>query len=182
MTPAKFLLISLSILTLGLLAGVGESGISDPYAAAGLQRVMGDTEAPAFSSRTVDGNSMDSNSLRGKVVLVNFWATWCGPCKEEMPALQRLKETFRPDEFELVAITTDQQRTEIQAFVKDLRLEFPILLDETKDISGAFGVRGLPTTVVIDQQGRLRGRAVGPRVWDSPEAVALIKSLMEPAQ
>lgn len=182
MTTTKSLLISSWLLALGLLAGIGEAGISDPYVAAGLQRVTADTAAPAFNIKTVDGRLVNSNSLRGKVVLINFWATWCGPCKEEMPTLQRLKQIFGPDEFELVAITTDQQRAAIQAFVKELGLEFPILLDETKDISSAFGVRGLPTTVVIDQQGRLRGRAVGPRVWDSPDAVALIKSLMEPAR
>ncbi len=135
--------------------------------------------APEFALTTIEGRTIDSSRLRGNVVLVNFWATWCGPCKEEMPALKRLKESFAGKSFELLAVTTDQQVEGIRTFVQALGLEFPVLLDNTKDVSAAFAVRGLPTTVLIDRQNRLVGRAVGPRAWDSAESVALVRQILE---
>lgn len=96
-----------------------------------------------------------------------------------MPALQRLKRRFTPDEFELLAITTDEQRDAIKGFVRSLGLTFPVLMDDTKDVSAAFGVRGLPTTVLIGKDGRILARAVGPRAWDNPDSVALIRGMVE---
>jgi peroxiredoxin len=151
----------------------------DLYAASAVQPVRNQVPAPEFALRTLEGRPLESSSLLGKVVVVNFWATWCVPCKEEMPSLQKLKQRFNPDEFELLAITTDQQREAIKGFMQALGLTFPVLMDDTRDISAAFGVRGLPTTVLIGRDGRIVARAVGPRKWDSPETAALIGSLME---
>lgn len=161
--------------------GIAAAG-TDLYGPAGVQPVHNQTPAPSFALPPLEGRSLASGSLRGKVILINFWATWCGPCKEEMPALQRLRHTFSSDEFVLLAITTDHQREAITEFVKALGLSFPILLDETKDVSAAFGVRGLPTTVLISKNGQVLGRAVGSRDWDSQEAIALIRSVMGPVQ
>ncbi len=161
------------------LGSLGAAGGVDPYRVAGVQRISGVREAPSFSMHTVDGQAVDSGSLRGKVVLVNFWATWCGPCKDEMPALERLRRRLSDRQFEVLAVTADQEPEAIRNFAKTLNLEFPILLDETKEVSAAFGVRGLPTTVVIDRNGRWVGRAVGPRAWDSPATVALFENLTE---
>jgi peroxiredoxin len=159
-----------------------DADIRHLYAAAGMSPMPQGEPAPAFHLAAIDSTSVDSAQLRGKVLLVNFWATWCGPCKEEMPALDRLKALFAGKDFELLAVTTDHQLDAIQKFVAALGLRFPILIDETKDVSAMFGVRGLPTTVVIDKHGRLSGRAVGPRRWDGPEPVALIQALMDGAQ
>ncbi len=158
------------------------AGLHDLYAAAGVKEIAEPLTAPGFALTTIEGRTIDSSQLRGHVVLINFWATWCGPCKEEMPALKRLKESFAGSSFELLAITTDQQVEGIRTFVRALGLEFPVLLDDTKDVSAAFGVRGLPTTVLMDRQGRLVGRAVGPRVWDSAESVALVRQILEGAK
>ena len=152
---------------------------SDPYLAAGVQRLTGDVGVPpVFELAALDGPVMDPDALRGKVVVVNFWATWCGPCKEEMPSLERLQRTFAPSQVQVVAITTDQQEQAMRAFAKSLGLSFPILLDQSKDVSAAFGVRGLPTTVIIGPDGRIRGRAVGPRQWDGEASIALLKSFL----
>ncbi len=174
------------ILSIMLLAGAVSASVAssvraaaDVYASAGVQPVHNQTPAPSFALPTLDGQSLASAGLRGKVVLVNFWATWCGPCKEEMPALQRLKQHFKPGEFELLAITTDPQREAIKGFVQSLGLTFSILLDETKDVSAAFGVRGLPTTILIGKDGRVLARAVGPRAWDSQESLALVRRMVE---
>lgn len=165
-----------------LVAASTSAAAADLYAATGMQRITGELVAPSFALKTLDGQPVDSANLRGKIVMINFWATWCGPCKEEMPALQRLQQSLKADRFELLAVTTDQQKEAIDGFVKALGLAFPIILDETKDVSAAFGVRGLPTTVLIGKNGQVLGRAVGPRDWDSREAVALIRSVMEPVR
>lgn len=158
------------------------AGLHDLYAAAGVKEMAAPLAAPGFVLTTIEGRTIESRHLRGNVVLVNFWATWCGPCKEEMPALKRLKESFAGSSFELLAVTTDQQAEAIRTFVRALGLDFPVLLDDSKDVSAAFGVRGLPTTVLVDRQGRLVGRAVGPRAWDSAESVALVRQILEGAK
>jgi peroxiredoxin len=152
---------------------------SELYSKAGLSRVGGETEAPEFELKTLDGKDLNRRDLKGRVILVNFWATWCGPCKEEMPALERLRLKFPEREFEVLAITTDNQRKAIAAFSNTLELTFPVLLDETKEVSDMFGVRGLPTSVLIDSDGKILARAVGPRAWDGPEMLALIQSLVK---
>lgn len=162
-----------------VLATVPSHAATDLYGQAGVQAVHNNVSAPEFVLHTLEGRPLDSSSLRGKVIVLNFWATWCGPCKEEMPSLQRLKQQFKPEELELLAITTDQQREAIKGFVRSLGLTFPVLMDDDKEISAAFGVRGLPTTVLIGRDGQIVARAVGPRNWDGPESAALIRSLME---
>jgi thiol-disulfide isomerase/thioredoxin len=177
-TRTQAVVAMLAVLLAAVPVGIAGAG-TDLYAMAGVQPVHGQAPAPSFDLPTLDGQSLSSGNLRGKVVLVNFWATWCGPCKEEMPALQRLKQHFKTGEFELLAVTTDPQREAIKGFVQSLGLAFPVLLDEAKDVSATFGVRGLPTTVLIGKDGRMLARAVGPRAWDSPESVALIRRMVE---
>lgn len=168
----------------GFWAWLGESqGIAladDPFSVLKLSRLAAGTKAPSFKLPSLEGQEISSHMLAGKVVLLNFWATWCGPCKDEMPSLQRLQQQFDPRQFVVVAVTTDLQLAGIKHFMRQAGLTFPTLLDEEKEVSGAFLVRGLPTTVLIGKDGTLVGRAVGPRAWDSPEAVALIKGLVEP--
>lgn len=154
----------------------------DPFAALKVSRAAPGTAAPAFTLKTVEGRDVSSKDLAGKVVMLNFWATWCGPCKEEMPALERLRRQFDSDTFVMLAVTTDIQRGGIKAFVSQLGLGFPVLLDEDRNVSAAFMVRGLPMTVLIGKDGKLVGRAAGPREWDSPQAVALIRSMVEPGK
>ena len=110
--------------------------------------------------------------------MLNFWATWCGPCKEEMPAFERLRQQLDPERFALLTITTDLQREGIRQFLTNLHVQLPVLFDEDQAVSQAYLVRALPTTVFIDQQGMLIGRAVGPRDWDALHAVQALQRLM----
>jgi len=134
---------------------------------------------PSFQLTTLDGKVIESSSLAGKIVVLNFWATWCGPCKEEMPALDRLSRKFADKDVAVLTITNDPERRGIEHFMKQVGSSLPVLLDEQRDVSLAFMVRGLPTTVFIGKNGTILGRAVGPRAWDSPDAVGLIQNLRE---
>lgn len=153
--------------------------VTDPMAALKIGRMGAGTDMPAFTLESLDGRPVSSADLKGKVVVLNFWATWCGPCKEEMPSLERLRKQFDPGEVALLSVTIDHQREGIQAFMRHLGLALPVLLDEDQEVSGSFMVRGLPTTFLIGKDGKVVGRAVGPRAWDGPEAVALVTHLKE---
>jgi thiol-disulfide isomerase/thioredoxin len=158
-------------------AGLASAG--DPFVSLKMSRLPAGSTAAPFELTTLDGKVVKSSELTGKVVLVNFWATWCGPCKEEMPSLARLQKQLDPAQFALLTVTTDLQRQGIAHFLSQLGVDLPVLFDEDQDVSRSFMVRGLPTTIVIARDGTLVGRAVGPRAWDGPEAVAAMRYVME---
>jgi thiol-disulfide isomerase/thioredoxin len=168
--------LALSTMCAGSMAGAG-----DEFSRLKLSRAGAGTPVPSFELTTVDGKTIDFSQLRGKVVVLNFWATWCGPCKEEMPALDRLRRRFDPQDVAILTITTEHERTGIRQFMKQLDSALPVLLDEQRDVSLAFMVRGLPTTVFIAKNGTVAGRAVGPREWDGPDAVRFIEGLHQDA-
>jgi thiol-disulfide isomerase/thioredoxin len=151
----------------------------DPFSALGVTRMPGSAPAAAFDLKALGGASLSSQELTGKVVLLNFWATWCGPCKEEMPSLARLQSHFDPGEVRVVTVTTDRYPQGIKQFLDQLGINLPVLFDEDEEVSRRFMVRGLPTTVLIGQDGRAIGRAVGPRSWDSRESVALVREVLQ---
>lgn len=147
----------------------------DPVVSFNMSRLPPGLQAVPFELTALDGTRVKSRDLAGKVVLLNFWATWCGPCKEEMPSLARLQKQFDPAQFVLLTVTADVQRHGIAQFLSHAGVTLPVLFDEDQEVSRSFMVRGLPTTIVIGRDGTLTGRAVGPRAWDSPEAVAMIR-------
>ena len=157
----------------------GPAYASDPFVALKMSRLPTGSMLTPFALTTLDGQVVKSGELAGKVVLVNFWATWCGPCKEEMPSLARLQQQLDPTQFTVVTVTTDLQRQGIAHFLSQLGVRLPVLFDEDQEVSRSFMVRGLPTTIVIARYGALAGRAVGPRIWDSSEAVAVMRQVME---
>ena len=157
----------------------GPTLAGDPFLSLKMSRLPAGSMAVPFELTTLDGKVVKSSELAGKVVLVNFWATWCGPCKEEMPSLTRLQKQLDPAQFALLTVTTDPQRQGIAHFLSQLGVGLPVLFDEDQEVSRSFMVRGLPTTVIIGRDGTLAGRAVGPRAWDSPEAVAVMRQVME---
>jgi len=176
----KMLLILCGLTCLGLSsAAAGTDPLAPKVAALNLRlNQSGSHRAmPSFTLTTLDGQAVRSADLKGKVVVLNFWATWCGPCKEEMPALDRLRKQFDSRDVVVLTITTDHQRDGIAAFMKHLGLSLPVLLDESRNVSDSYMVRGLPTTILAGKDGRVVGRAIGPREWDGPEAIALVNSL-----
>jgi len=139
--------------------------------------------APDFALRDLDGTMRDLASFRGRVVLLNFWATWCPPCQAEMLSMAGLYQTYRDYGFEVVAVSSDVQGAEVvQPYVTQLHLSFTTLLDATGQVTRLYGVTSLPTTYLLDREGRLVTVAIGGYDWGKAEARALITSLLDPAQ
>lgn len=137
-------------------------------------------EAPNFRLRDLDGNLTSLSQFRGKVVLLNFWATWCGPCRVEMPAMEQLYRTYSRREFQILAVSTDPQGAAVtRPFQQKTGLSFPILHDTEIQIGLTYGARSLPMTFMVDRQGVVRQKIFGARDWDSPEARELVQLLMK---
>jgi len=131
--------------------------------------------APDFDTVDLQGNVWSLSKLRGKVVFVNFWATWCAPCREEMPAMQRLYVKMPKDKFEMIALFNNDKSDVAKNFVAKLGITFPILSDEFNFAGTKYGLTGLPETFIVDKQGVIREKYIGPAEWDSPEFVSMLK-------
>jgi peroxiredoxin len=163
-------------------AAPAASNLDALFAALAIHRPPEPVEAPDFTLPDVEGRPVQLRELRGQVVFLNFWATWCPPCRLEMPSMERLYQSFKQTAFAMLAVSIDRQGVEaVQPFLAELRLTFPALLDRQSEVARRYGLRGLPTTYLIDPQGRLIGAAVGGREWDRPEAKALIAGLLRQA-
>ena len=139
--------------------------------------------APSYAAATLAGDTLQLDALRGRVVLLNVWATWCAPCIEEMPALQRLHEQLAPRGLSVVAVSVDvagpRTDADVLSFIDQFGLTFTVLRDASGRIEDAFGVAGLPTTFVIDRNGRIQRKVLGARDWDDPALASEIESLLE---
>jgi peroxiredoxin len=137
-------------------------------------------EAPNFMLRDLAGNAISLFQLRGKVVLLNFWATWCGPCRVEMPAMEQLYRTLPRGEFEILAVSTDSQGAAVtRPFQREMGFTFPILHDSEYRVGLTYGARSIPITFMVDRRGIVRQKIFGARDWDSPEARDLIHALLK---
>ena len=135
--------------------------------------------SPPFTLRDLNGKLVSLSDFSGKVVLLNFWATWCGPCRVEMPAMESLYKEMRSEGFEILAISVDAQGTIVtRPFQEAMGLTFPILHDSDYEVGVAYGARTLPISYVIDRQGIIQHRVFGARDWNGPEAKKLIHALL----
>jgi peroxiredoxin len=136
------------------------------------------TIPPDFDGHTVDNREMSLRSLQGKVVALNFWATWCLECRPEMPGFERLHREFSARGLAVIGINAREGSTAIREYAKELGLTFPLLLDDSGKINSSYGVIGLPTTFLIDRDGRAVALAVGPREWNGNPSRELIRALL----
>ena len=135
------------------------------------------TAAPSFSLPDRDGKPVDLSAYRGKVVLLNFWATWCPPCRDEEPSLRRLASAMDPGKFQLVAVSVDEDGwPAIDKFFGGNRPPYAVALDQNARISRVYGTTRLPESYLIDSSGTLRLKFIGPRNWTDPAAFTLLAS------
>ncbi|HID45655.1 MAG TPA: TlpA family protein disulfide reductase [Chromatiaceae bacterium] len=135
--------------------------------------------APAFELKDAEGNLHRLADYKGQVIIVNFWATWCPPCRAEMPSMQRAWEQLREEGIMMLAIDVGEDEDAIFEFTASYPVEFPLLLDTESSVSEAWKVKGLPTTFIVDQWGRKVYRAVGGREWDAPDLMKKVRALKE---
>jgi peroxiredoxin len=140
------------------------------------------TRAPAFALDSLAGGvPVELASLRGKVVLVNFWATWCEPCEAEMPAMERLHRELSDEGFELLAISVDDSALAVREFQARLGLGFPILLDPRKEVAEAYQTFRFPESLLLDRRGVIVERYIGSKDWDAPAYIERIRRLLRGA-
>ena len=164
---------------LGLAVTAWAGAAPDAFRALALIKPAHPRAAPVFSVSTPGGPSIRLSDYRGNVVFLNFWATWCPPCREEMPAMERLYRRYKDRGLVVLAVSVDAEGAAVVTpFVAEQQLSYPIGLDPKMAVAGTYGVRGLPSSFFVDQQGRLVASAVGPREWDSKDADALVESLL----
>ncbi len=156
-----------------------------------LTRLLGDElfpvtvgkAAPSFTASTLDASAARKTiaDYRGEVVLLNIWATWCGPCRVEMPSMQRLHDEFAPQGLKIVAVSIDDAGKEqlIRDFAKEYALTFEILHDPTGGIQKSYQTTGVPETFVIGRDGTIRKKVIGAANWSSDANRALVRSLLE---
>lgn len=165
----KFLLAVMIALTAATSTWAGDL---KPYSGAAL---------PDFTLVDLQDKQHTLSSLKGQVVMVNFWATYCTPCIKEMPSMQRLANKFRGKPFQILAIDMAEERADIDAFMKRFKIDvkFPILLDVEGEVVEAWMVSAVPTTFIIDPQGTIRYALYGAIEWDSDEVVRTINGLLK---
>ncbi|MGF1643396.1 MAG: TlpA family protein disulfide reductase [Thiotrichales bacterium] len=151
-----------------------------PALTTALTATQGDKPAPALILKDMDDQEHSLERLKGRVVLVNFWATWCPPCRREMPSLERLHQKLKDQPFSVLAVDVGESVETIFSFIGQLdpAPTFPILLDTDSKGMQAWPVRGLPTTYIIDKQGRLAYTAIGGREFDDEGVVRTIERLL----
>jgi thiol-disulfide isomerase/thioredoxin len=137
---------------------------------------------PEFSGRTLQGSTLSVSALKGKVLILNFWASWCVECRPEMPVLEQLHREFAPRGLAIVGVNAREGTETVRRYAKELGLTFPLVLDPGGRINALYGVIGLPTTFVVGRDGRAVALAIGPREWAGAPARAMIHALLaEPA-
>lgn len=135
--------------------------------------------APELRLLDLNGKTQDLKNYRGKVVLLNFWATWCPPCVKEIPSLNNLRKQFSPDDFVVLSVDVGEELKDIQAFLEHLPADYPVLVDTTSSSSEAWQLKAFPSTYVIDRKGRLRYMYFGGLEWDEPEIIKFLEKNLE---
>jgi len=152
---------------------------AEPAADQTLTPLSGQPAAPDFDLKDPQGHPQRLADYRGRPVILNFWATWCPPCLEEMPSMQRAHEAVAPEGIAVVAVNVGEDRDTIAAFLKQAPVDFAVPMDTDTKVAQRYHTKGLPTTYVIDAQGRLAYRATGSRAWDDPKLLEQVRALKQ---
>jgi thiol-disulfide isomerase/thioredoxin len=152
--------------------------VAQAFQRAGIPVLRQKGPAPNFTLNTPENTGISLASLRGRVVFLNFWATWCGPCRTEMPSMEALYGRLKGRDFEILAVDAQERPSEVTAFLRQYRLSFPSVLDSAGRVSRLYNITALPTTFILDREGNIILRLVGSINWDTPEILAALETLL----
>ncbi len=144
-----------------------------------LEEIRDRPAAPDFTLPNPQGKKLSLRDYRGKLVFLNFWATWCTYCREEMPGMERLYREFKGRGLEILAVNVKDKRSDALAFIKELKLSYTMMMDPEGEVGLLYGAWGMPASYLIDERGMVLARIWGPADWYSPAARNLIKSLLD---
>lgn len=161
--------LGIGLLVVGL-SGAAEAGSVAPPAALQVTIPKERVEGPAFALPDETGKTLRLSDFRGRLVFLNFFATWCGPCREEMPAMERMHQAHRGQGLVVLAVDLQESAKSVRSFRDELKLTFPTLLDADGVVSLKYGIRALPVSFLIGRDGFIRWRAIGPRPWSGTAA------------
>ncbi len=171
--------IVLAILILAL-AGLAILFLFAKEGAQGVKIIGTGDRAPEFRLTALDGRQVSLSDYRGKVVMVHFWATWCPPCVEEIPTLERLYRGLLGKDFAILAVSVDEGGAEaVTSFMQRNRLSLPVLLDPRRSVSRLYGTFKFPETYLLDRDGVVRYKVIGPSDWTAQENINIVRSLIE---
>jgi peroxiredoxin len=179
----KFIALTVFVLLFPLVAAAdpadpGEN-VRQAFNRAGLPLLREKAPVTDFSLKLVDGRTVTLDALKGKVVFLNFWATWCPPCREEMPSMEILYRRFRDQGLELIAVDIMESSKAVSAFLSDNDLSFPAALDANGRVSNRYGIQAIPATFIIDRDGKIILYTVGGRNWNTPAIIAAFEELLK---
>ena len=138
------------------------------------------TPAPEFTLPDLNGNMVSLTDYKGRVVLLNIWATWCLPCVEEMPSMEKLHQEMKDEDFIILAVSIDSLGEEVVIpFVKKHNLSFTVLVDKKATLKKRYQATGVPESIIIDREGRVVEKVIGARNWASPEVIGYFRNLIQ---
>lgn len=157
---------------------VALAGCSKEQKEAPVVKVQEGSPAPDFTLRDLNGQETRLSSLRGNVVLLNFWATWCPPCREEVPSMVKLNRAMAGKPFRMLAVSIDEGgKGAVEAYFKESGSTLPALLDADRAVGRMYGTTGVPETFVIDTKGVILKKVIGPMDWSNPEVIGYLDGL-----
>lgn len=173
----KRILVSLFVILVSF--SIYAESIFDRLLSLGLEVAKKPLKPVEFELESLNGEFEKLTSFKGRVVFLNFWATWCGPCRIEMPSMERLYKTLKNEGLEIVAVNSRESKRQVQRFVDEYKLTFPVLLDETGQVGAAYGARFIPITYLLDRNGNIFARAMGAKEWDTLEILAVFREILK---
>jgi peroxiredoxin len=167
------------LVVMTLLAGLaGAQSLDQLVARTGFQPVKEGSATRDFDLPGLSGEKLSLAGFKGKLVMLNFWATWCPPCRAEMPSMQKLYTQLKADGFEILAVNLQENAKTVSDHIKKNGFTFPVALDASGSVGGAYGIRAIPTSFLVDRGGKIIGSLVGTREWADPASVEAFMTLL----
>ena len=174
-----FGLVVFSFLEIDLFAKTESQEVNRLFSDMGVLQIPANTDPIEIRLNDLTGRPTSLSEFRGKIVFINFWTTWCLACVVEMPSMEKLHQKFKDKDFVMLAVNLQESASKIRQFFKEYKLTFLALLDTTGDVGAAFGIRSIPMTFILDKNGRIIGKILGPREWESKKSIALFDYLTD---